>query len=434
MQGLIHNEQLKGHRAAVLGAGRSGLSAAALLKALGAHVRILEQKTDFDPGLLKAKNLEDADLVLGAHQAEHLRDRELIVVSPGIPWSRIQELCPAHAMVVSELELASWFLAEPILAVTGTNGKTTTCMLISHVLEKTGRKVFTGGNIGTPLSDYVLAGDNADILVLEVSSFQLQGCSGFKPNAGVLLNFSANHLDQHQSEQEYFLAKMRLFSRQSPDHLAILPLELKDSLEGSGLLPGKRAYFAPANRFSCPALPGEHNQANLEAAFLACRFFGIQEKDFAKNIQDFTPPQHRQEVFLVRDGITYVNDSKATTLEAMAAALNAFDRPIRLLAGGKYKGGDFSQLAPLIRTKAAKVYLFGESKEIFESAWGDQVQTEYFPGLEQAAQRAVQEAKTGECVLLSPGTSSFDLFSDYQARGEAFKDSIIRCLGQSENK
>jgi len=428
MQELVHNRQLKGHAAAVVGAGCSGLSAAALLRSLGAEVRLLEKRADFDPHILKSRGLEEVELVLGEHEPKHFLDVDLVIVSPGIALSRVRKICPGSTPIFSELELASWFISEPVIAVTGTNGKTTTCMLISHVLKSTGRKVFTGGNIGTPLSDHVLSQDLVDLLVLEASSFQLQGCSGFRPDVGVLLNFSINHLDYHESEEEYFQAKMHLFSRQSIGDLAVLPLELKNRIEKGKKLNSKRAYFAPTGRFACPALAGKHNQANMEAAFLACRFFGVQKEEFDRAILDFSPPPHRQEIFYTDREITFVNDSKATTQEAMAAALKAFDPPIRLLAGGKYKGGDYSLLIPLLKDRVAKVYLFGGSRKIFESAWKDHVVTEYFPGLEEAVNRAVQEAGPGECVLLSPGTSSFDLFTDYQARGEAFKNTVFALM------
>ncbi|WP_291318758.1 UDP-N-acetylmuramoyl-L-alanine--D-glutamate ligase [Desulfonatronospira sp.] len=429
MQEMVHKDQLKGHKAVVVGAGRSGLSAAALLAGLGAGVRLLEKRTDFDASLLESRGLSEVQLVLGEHRQEHFKDVDLVVVSPGISLSMVKDLCPGGRTVISELELASWFISEPVIAVTGTNGKTTTCMLIQKVLEKAGRRVFTGGNIGTPLSDHVLSGARADMLVLEVSSFQLQGCSGFAPHVGVLLNFSANHLDHHKSEDEYFQAKMQLFARQSSMDLAVLPLELRGKIEGDFRIKSNIPYFAPTGRFDCPALPGTHNQANMEAAMLACGFLDVSRKTFDQTLLEFVPPPHRQEVFLQDKGVTYINDSKATTLEALAAAIQAFDAPIRLLAGGKYKGGDFSLLARTLQEKAAKVYLFGHSREIFENAWKDSVKLEYFPDLEQAAARAVQEADFGDNVLLSPGTSSFDLFNNYQERGEAFKEKVKQETG-----
>ena len=429
MKQLIHPEQLKGHNVVVVGAGRSGLSAAALASALGARVRILEKDEDFDLESLARPNLSNAEIIVGEHKKEHFMDADMAIISPGIPVRSLKGLVPDKAKVFSELELASWFTHEPIIAVTGTDGKTTTTMLIAHALEKMGKKVFAGGNLGVPLGDYVLGPDNCDILVLEVSSFQLEGCSGFHPRVAVFLNFSANHLDHHRDRKEYFRAKTRLFARQTGDDLAVIALELKQELENLDILRSRRRYFTPSNRFSCPALSGAHNQANMEAAFQACRYFGMDEALFSAALNDFVPPLHRQEVFLKYGGIIFINDSKATTASAMSAALNTFGAPIRLFAGGVYKGGDFSELAPLIRSKVVKVYLFGAGREVFEKAWKDEALMEYFQNLEQAVDKAVSESVSGDTLLLSPGTSSFDLFTGYQERGNAFKSRVRKDLG-----
>ncbi len=428
MRKPLNSKNLKGRLAVVLGAGRSGLSAASLLCSLGAQTRLLERNPDFDAGKLSSRGLEKVELILGEHKREHFQGADLTIVSPGIPWSTIQNLLAPRGPVFSELELASWFVSDPVIALTGTNGKTTTCMLIGHCLEKSWRWVFTGGNIGTPLSDYVLSGRKTDVLVLEASSFQLQGCASFRPDVGVLLNFSANHLDHHKNEEEYFQAKLRLFDRQAPEDLAVLPKALKSRLENSRTWISRTTFFASKDRFNCPALPGAHNQDNLEAAYASCSFMEMKMAEFERAILDFQPPAHRQEVFLKSGGVTFINDSKATTVEAMAAALNAFKGPIRLLAGGVYKGGDYALLIPLIRDKVAKVYLFGAGREVFESAWQDKVAMRYCSRLEEAVTRALDDAGPGDFVLLAPGTSSFDQFVDYRARGSAFKQAVFRHL------
>jgi UDP-N-acetylmuramoylalanine--D-glutamate ligase len=429
MKALIHPEQLRGHTVVVAGAGRSGLAAADLAQALGARVRVLEKNPDFDETALAGCKVSSEQLVLGEHKKEHFQGADMVIISPGIPVRSLENLVPDTSMIFSELEFASWFTHEPIIAVTGTNGKTTTTMLIAHALEKMGKKVFAGGNLGVPLARYVLGPDECDILVLEISSFQLEGCSGFHPRVGVFLNFSANHLDHHSSSEEYFRAKTRLFSRQTEDDLAVIALELKGEMENSGILKSGRIYFTASNKFSCPVLSGKHNRANMEAAFLACRYFGMDEALFSRALNDFAAPAHRQEVFLKYDGKTFVNDSKATTVAAVSAALEAFEKPVRLFAGGVYKGGDFSELIPLIRSKAAKVYLFGAGRKIFEKAWQGQVTLEYSPTLKQAVDKAISESAPGDTLLLSPGTSSFDLFRDYQERGSAFKSLVRKKLG-----
>ncbi len=431
MKELIHPEQLKNHIVAVVGAGRSGLSAAALASALGARVRVLEKDEGFNRESLSGLELSDVELITGEHKKEHFQDADMVVISPGIPARRLENLVSGKAKIISELELASWFTHEPIIAVTGTNGKTTTTMLIAHALEKMGKKVFSGGNLGIPLSDYLLGRDSRDILVLEVSSFQLECCSGFHPRVGVFLNFSANHLDHHENSREYFRAKTMLFARQTENDLAVIALELKAEMESLNILKCRRVYFTPSRKFFCPALAGEHNQANIEAAFLACKYFGMTEDIFSSSLNDFIPPAHRQEIFLKYEGKTFVNDSKATTVSAMSAALRAFEAPIRLFAGGVYKGGDFTELSPLIRDKVVKVYLFGDGRNMFEKAWEDETPMEYFKNLEQAVKKAVSESAPGDTLLLSPGTSSFDLFENYQERGFVFKTLVNKNLGLS---
>ncbi|MFO7727764.1 MAG: UDP-N-acetylmuramoyl-L-alanine--D-glutamate ligase [Desulfonatronovibrio sp.] len=431
MKELVHSEQLKGHNVAVVGAGRSGLSAAALARALGARVRILERNEHFDKDKLAGPQFDGVEIIIGEHEKRHFADAHMVVISPGIPIKTVKDLVPGGTKIFSELEFASWFVHEPIIAVTGSNGKTTTTMLIAHALQKMGKKVFAGGNLGTPLSEYVLNRDNCDLLVLEVSSFQLEGCSGFHPRVGIFLNFSVNHLDHHLDEQEYFMAKAGLFARQNENDLAVIALELKQEIEQLDVLKCRRVYFVPSERFSCPRLSGEHNQANMEAAFLACRYFGMEESLFSQALNDFTPPPHRQEIFLKYDRKIFVNDSKATTVEAVSAALKTFDPPIRLLAGGVYKGGDFSELASLIKQKVVKVYLFGAGRDVFEKAWKNETDMEYFSDFDQAVTSAVSESMPGDTLLLSPGTASFDLFDNYMDRGNAFKSRIHKALDLS---
>ncbi|MBT8762735.1 UDP-N-acetylmuramoyl-L-alanine--D-glutamate ligase [Desulfohalobiaceae bacterium Ax17] len=434
MKELIHPGQLRGHQAVVVGAGRSGLAAARLLTRLGAEVRLLEKdESRFSKELKQLAEENGWALRFGEHKPEDFKGANLIILSPGVQKRNIQAHIPAGAQVYSELELASWFVSEPIIAVTGTNGKTTTTLLITHVLEKTGKVVFTGGNIGTPLSEYLLEGRRAEILVLEASSFQLENCSGFHPRVAIFLNFSPNHLDYHQDIQEYFEAKLKLFARQNEQDLAILPLSLKGELEKRSFTRARRVYFVPQDRFSCPRLRGEHNQENLEAAFLACKYFGVTESEFEKNIQDFVPPAHRQEIFFQHKGITFVDDSKATTVDAVKSALKTFPRPIRLVAGGVFKGGNLKVIRPVVQEKVCKVYLFGASKEIFIQAFGDLVEMEWFPTLEEAVRKIVVDAEPGDTVLLSPGTASFDLFPDYKARGMQFQRLVLDCVRDKGN-
>jgi UDP-N-acetylmuramoylalanine--D-glutamate ligase len=423
MLALLHGNQLAGHQAVVVGAAVSGVAAARLLAALGASVRLLDRNPEaLDETCRADLASRGVRLVLGPHKAEYFQGAQIVVLSPGVPLAKMAPYlaaCP-DAQVLSELELASWFVSEPILALTGTNGKTTTVSLIGHILESAGRKVFVGGNIGTPLSEHVLSGQPGDVVVLEVSSFQLQNVHSFHPKVGVLLNFSANHLDFHADLEEYLQAKLKLFARMNDKDLAVLPLEMKDELQGRGFTKARRVYFTPTERFPDNFLPGGHNKGNMEAAWLACKAFGVSEDQARAAVATFKPLAHRLEPLGEKGGMLFVDDSKATTVTAMRAAIESFDRPVRLLAGGVFKGGDLEGLIPLVKAKVAQVGLFGANREIFEGAWTGVVPMFWEPTLEGAVTRLYLDGNPGDVILLSPATASFDLYAGYKERGQDF--------------
>jgi UDP-N-acetylmuramoylalanine--D-glutamate ligase len=425
---VMHTARLirPGETAVVVGAGRSGLAAARLLGCLGARVRLLEQKQEVAERIRDLAAIQGWEMLAGEHGQKQFAQASLVVLSPGVnrrnlaPW--LEHLDPAQ--VISELELACRCVSEPIIAVTGTNGKTTTTTLIGRFLCAMGRKVFVGGNIGTPLSEYVVDGAGAEILVLEVSSFQLQNSFTFRPQVGVLLNISPNHLDWHADMNEYVQAKLSMFARQDEADLAIFPEEMRETLDKPGITKARRVFFGAKTRLRCAALRGRHNQANMEAAFLACEPYGLDEATAQKTLDSFQALPHRLQVVTERDGVLFVDDSKGTTVQSLAAALESFDRPILLLAGGVFKGGDLSVLAPLVADKVRIIGLFGASREAFEQAWGSQTTLFWEPTLEGAVDRLWTEARPGEVMLLSPATASFDLFADYKARGRAFQKRV----------
>ena len=314
---------------------------------------------------------------------------------------------------------------EPVLAVTGTSGKTTTASLAAAMLQAQGYTVFLGGNIGTPLSEYVLSGRKADVLVLEISSFQLQACSTFCPRAGVLLNITPNHLDYHKDMTEYTEAKFRLFRCQDEGDLAVLGADLHDPAQGFNLR-ARRVWVRESERFPQSGLPGAHNKFNEEAAWQACRFFGVSEANAARAVARFKPLPHRLELVRERCGVLYVNDSKCTTVSSLKVALQAFDRPLRLLCGGKFKGGDLAALGGLIRERVREVALFGASREHFETAWQGLAPISWHPVLEEAVRALAASAQVGDVVLLAPATSSFDLYDNYMARGDDFKRIVSK--------
>ena len=298
------------------------------------------------------------------------------------------------------------------------------------MLEAQGLTVFTGGNIGTPLSEYVLerrAGTRpeADVLVLELSSFQLQTCQSLRPRVGVLLNIAENHLDYHRDMAEYIEAKMRLFRCQTPADLAVVAPSLTGLPERFHIRSRLVYYDADAGRFPDMPLHGAHNQANAEAAWLAAREFGTDLDAARRAVAVFRPLPHRLETVAEIDGVMYVNDSKCTTLEALKVALAAFDRPVLLLAGGTYKGGDAAALGDLVRRHVKAVGLFGASRDKFEPAWKDLTPVTWDPTLREALARLRGLARPGDVVLLAPATSSYDQYANYKERGEDFRRAVL---------
>ena len=415
-----------GGLAVIVGAARSGLASARLLAELGFKVRIVDLK---EPSGAVAEECAARgwEFLSGPHAADQFVGASIIVPSPGVPLPKIEaHLSPAQReLIVGEMELAySRLQGEPILAVTGTSGKTTTVSVAAAMLEAAGKRVFLGGNIGTPLSEYVLermqGAPRADVLVLEVSSFQLQTCRTFKPKVAVLLNISENHLDHHKGMAEYEDAKFRLFACQDKDDIAILPEGLCE-LAKKYSLPATVEYFSARSRFPRTRLLGAHNQLNLEAAFMASAHFGVDLDAASRAAETFASLEHRLEEVTEKNGVLFVNDSKSTTVDSLRVALEAMDRPVRLLAGGVFKGGDLESLIPLLREKVKQVALFGASREIFEAAWQGAVDISWRPTLAEACAKLWSEAAPGEVILLSPATASFDLYKNYKARGDDFR-------------
>ena len=415
-------DRVRDKQVVVVGAGKSGLAAARLLLENGARVALADAKPE-----ISAEVLGDLagrlDLRLGAHTPEQFRDADLVVLSPGVPAKKIAAaLAPvAPENVVAELEFASWFLQDPVLAITGTNGKTTTTTLVSQMLTDAGKTVFTGGNIGTPLCRFLLDGSRADVVVLEVSSFQLQNCQSFAPKVGVLLNFAANHLDYHADMEEYLSAKLNLFARMDASGLAILPREMRAELEKRDFTRAKKIWFGPTDRLPAPHLPGAHNRANVEAAWQAASAFGVSEASARATAAAFQPLAHRLQAVGEKNGVLFVDDSKSTTLDSTAAAVQSFERPVRLLLGGVFKGGDVAGLIPALDGRVVEIALFGAAREVFEPVLGKRFKLSWEPDLERAVRRLWTSARPGDVLLLSPATASFDAYRGYAARGDHFQ-------------
>lgn len=419
-----------GEQAVVVGAGRSGMAAVRLLLRQGAHVRLLEKEAaNVTPVFRAEAEAAGVEIFCGKHRPEHFVGATYVIPSPGMPVASLLPLISAtEAMgisapeVMAEMELAWRHLkGEPLLAVTGTSGKTTTASLAAAMLRTQGLVVFLGGNIGTPLCEYVLADRRADALVVEISSFQLQTCSSFCPKVSVLLNITENHLDYHQDMREYIDAKLRLFRCQEEGDVAILHTSLRPLADAYGLKARRVWYEGGMGRFPGNRLLGAHNASNMEAAWLACRELGVSRENAARAVAAFNPLPHRLERVAEKGGVLYVNDSKCTTVSSLEVALKAFDRPVVLLCGGKFKGGDLQGLHNLVAEHVKAVTLFGASREYFEQAWTGAAPISWDATLGEAVTRAAALAARGDVVLLAPATSSFDLYSHYMARGDDFK-------------
>ncbi|WP_319762213.1 UDP-N-acetylmuramoyl-L-alanine--D-glutamate ligase [Maridesulfovibrio sp.] len=418
---VTSTKMFTGRLAVVAGAGRSGLAAAKLLHKLKATVRIVDSNVDLTDDILKG--LGDTELMTGPFCEEQFAGADVIIASPGIPARKIAPFIgdlPERA-IISELELASWFANEPKIAITGTNGKTTTTALIEHILKESGRKPFAGANYGTPLSEFIAADGEADVLVLEVSSFQLQNCRLFRPKAAILLNISPNHLNYHEDMDEYLAAKLKIFERQSEDELAILPAEMRGQLDPSEFTKAEVKWFDGSTFAEQPNLPGYHNRLNMEAAWLALEKIGLTRAEFEAGLKTFTGKPHRIQDIGSVDGIRFIDDSKGTNLDAVSAALKSFDGPVRLLLGGVFKGGDVSSLIPDMLNKVAEVGLFGAGREYFEPALKNEFNLSWHEDLEKAVRALFENAQAGDTILLSPATASFDAYSGYEERGADFK-------------
>jgi UDP-N-acetylmuramoylalanine--D-glutamate ligase len=445
----------------VLGLARSGLAAARLLKQEGAIVRGSDLRSEGD---LRSEVDELRQLGVqvetGGHSSEMLRGTDFVVVSPGIPDDApiLGEARKLGIAIYSELEVASWWARAPMVAVTGSNGKTTTTTLLGRIFQRAGRNCQVAGNIGFPLSAGVRDVPPEGILVVEVSSFQLQYIESFHPRVGVILNITPDHLDRHRTMEAYAGAKARLLMNQTTADTAVLnhddprtaaledrvkgaliPYSIRERVKGGvfvqegeiiSALSGAEQKVLPIDQVT---LPGPHNLSNALAAVAAARALGVDLSICARELTAFKGLEHRLELVRVLDGVRYVNDSKATNVEAVEQALLSYPGKILLIAGGRDKDADFSRLSQLIGQRVRWLILLGEAREKMERAWGKLTDTRLVGSLEEAIRLAQQKAQPGETVLLSPACASFDMFRDFEDRGNAFKKIVERLTAANEN-
>jgi UDP-N-acetylmuramoylalanine--D-glutamate ligase len=453
--------ELEGKSAVVVGMARSGVAAAEFLLGRGARVVATDLKpaAEFPPEVTGLKK-KGAKLALGAHDPGTFTGVDLVVVSPGVPWD-LPELIAARRAgveVMAELELGFRCLEGTVAAITGTKGKSTTTAALGAMLKQAGKDVRVGGNIGEAVTGLV-EGSTADtIFVLEVSSFQLEGTQAFHPQVAVFLNLSPDHLDRHASLEEYAQAKARIFRNQTVDDWAVVnaddPGVLALAREGRAqLLPfhprpdaplpedrrGSAAFFAEDEArlrrrsavetlfpLSSVRLPGAHLAGDLLAAAAAARLLGATPEAVESAVRGFSGVEHVLERMAEIGGVAFFNDSKATNVESARKSIEAFNGPLLVVMGGRYKGGDFHELAGPLSTRGKAVLAIGEAKDRIVAALGSSLPVIPCASLAEAVDKAWAEAERGDTILLAPACSSFDMFEDYAARGRAFKDEVRR--------
>jgi UDP-N-acetylmuramoylalanine--D-glutamate ligase len=450
----LHNKKVL-----VVGLARTGIATAKFLKTKGSLVTTSEVQPEEEmKGAAQELKGMGISMEWGGHQIETFLNQDIIVVSPGVDLSiePIQKARGQGVRVVSEIELAYPFIHAPIIAVTGTNGKTTTTLLLGEMLKEDGKKVGVGGNVGEPLILFTNGKDRWDVLVAEISSFQLEAIEDFRPRISVLLNITEDHLDRYARYEDYIEAKVRIFANQNSGDLAILNRDDPIVMQYREKVKAKKVLFSLREKLDEGAfsngqsislrlgreveeysitktpLKGIHNVENMMAALTAARIFGCSKKAIQDVLNRFEGLEHRLEFVREIEGVRFYNDSKGTNVGSVVKSLQSFSEPVILIAGGKDKNGDLSPLKKLVRERVKHLILMGEAKERMARELGGQADTVVAKTMEEAVSLAHQKAKGGEVVLLSPACSSFDMFKDYKERGRVFKEVVLRLSTKSQ--
>ncbi len=474
--------EIQGKKITVVGLGRSGIGAANLLSELGAEVTVTDRKPEEELTDSREKLKHSIRLSLGSHPEDLFVEADMIVISPGVPLS-VLPLSKAKEKgipIIGELELAYQIASNqtlrfdsgrsavssriPFLAVTGTNGKSTTTTLLNVMLRRGGFKTILGGNIGNALSGEILKivrsqKTSIDYIVTEVSSFQLETIKDFRPKGAVILNITPDHLDRYHSLEEYAEAKTRIFDNQREGDFLLLNADAPDSvkaarekLKGKGdepsifyfsrkrevegiYLKGRIIYSNIPDLPFTPHLPlihadeikikGVHNLENAMAASAMALLAGSSLESIKDSLREFPGLEHRLEFVREKDGVRYVNDSKGTNVGAVVKSLESFNEPIILIAGGRDKAGDFSPLRSLVKERVKTLVLIGEAREKIKKSLGDLTETAMAKDLGEAVLISRSIAVKGDVVLLSPACASFDMFMDFEDRGRQFKKIVL---------
>jgi UDP-N-acetylmuramoylalanine--D-glutamate ligase len=450
---------LKGKKVLVVGLGKSGLAAALFLRHHGAvvtvsDVRSAEALRKEIPALLEEGIMVEA----GGHGVLTFRRQDLIVVSPGVPLNT-PELSQARKFglpIIGEIELAARFLKGRIVAITGSNGKTTTTTLEGEILKEAGFATQVGGNIGVPVIDLVEGSTDAGWSVLEVSSFQLESTDEFHPAVSVILNITPDHLDRYGSFENYAEAKERIFAAQTEADSLVLNADNARAAEAAARTKATVYWFSAKSAvaqgawvdngsivyrdaknaavetimpLNAIALKGAHNVENVLAAVVAARRAGAPAEAIRSAVEKFHAVEHRLEFVAKVNGVDYYNDSKATNVDATEKAIEAFKGGIHLILGGKDKGSDYTTLSPLLRARVKAVYTIGSAAAKIESHLRGVIALHSCETLEKAVNAAAGAARPGEIVLLAPACSSFDQFDSYEHRGRVFKELVAELRG-----
>jgi UDP-N-acetylmuramoylalanine--D-glutamate ligase len=446
--------ELKGKKVLVVGLGKSGLAAALFLRHKGAQVTVSDiRSADSLANEIPALLDEGIMVEAGGHGLLTFRRQDLIVVSPGVPLNT-PELLQARSLgrpVIGELELAARFLKGKILAITGSNGKTTTTALAGEILKEAGYPTLVAGNIGVAVVGLIDESTDDTWSVLEVSSFQLESTEEFHPKIAVILNITPDHLDRHGTFENYALAKERIFAVQDKNDYLVLNADNPRTAEAEPRSHSQVYWFSAKHEVSRGAwaqngnlvyrsgpeaaietilpinkipLKGEHNVENVLAAVCAARLAGVSASVIARAVENFRAVEHRLEFVATINGVEYYNDSKATNVDATAKAVASFPGCIHLILGGKDKNSDYATLEPLLRKRVRAVYTIGAAASKIESHLRGVVPIHACTTLANAVSAAASAARPGDVVLLSPACSSFDQFENYEQRGRVFKQLV----------
>ncbi|HKU21995.1 MAG TPA: UDP-N-acetylmuramoyl-L-alanine--D-glutamate ligase [Terriglobales bacterium] len=442
---------LKNQRVLVVGLGKSGVASALFLKSQGARVTVSDTKSQ-DELRGEIPKLLDAGVTLetGGHGERTFGGQDLIVVSPGVPVDvpLLEQAREQGIPVIGEIELAARFLKGRLVAITGSNGKTTTTALTGEVISMGGRESLVGGNIGTAAISLVDQSTDDSYVVLEVSSFQLETIESFHPFIAVVLNITPDHLDRHSTFQAYVDAKARIFENQTGEDFAVLNADDPTCVGLAGRSKARKIWFSRKKEVEAGAflrngtivwrdgdereimpvseikLKGAHNLENVLAAVCAGMLTQTEPSRIRRAVQEFKAVEHRLEYVATVRGVEFYNDSKATNVDATIKALESFPANIHLILGGKDKGSDYTVLKPLLKERARRVYTIGAAAEKIESHLGGVVEVVRAGTLEAAVKRAAASAESGDVVLLAPACASFDQFENYEHRGRVFKRTV----------